>query len=442
MPAETPSIRAQLAELRQQLSKLESLREVLGDDLTDEKKAELESQVRALVKTGGGAFFAADVDVSHGDLVGRDKWQVILGDSDDSPTQDPLEETVLTAKALLSKHPFRVFLILFFAIATFASGAALSGIIEDLTVVWFRENASRFLIEPNNISRGWLLILLITASIILVISVILAIRNFRHAENLKEQTAVKSRQIRELHGVLDNQKRLLDRFKRDRAFQDQNYDRLTTNLEREYRVLSILDEALLLMVHSILSGHESPEKARKRFFDVFKLTFPRYFAHRESIRNVCILEPNGDYLLMSSYSTIPLPSEVESIAKYYIGDDKSQSHNSGIEGQLFRQINSDNSNLVDIEPIVVRVTNRLEDRASDHENYIGFYGRAGMTPPFASYLVIPIGYQWGLLRIESFVEETFGPAQFVPLKQMIRVLGLAFTVASALGWKQGECVDE
>jgi hypothetical protein len=80
MTDDSPSIRVQLAQLRDQLAKLKALRGVLGDALTDQKKAELESRIQTLIDTGGGALIAGDVEVDRGDFVGRDKWQVILGD--------------------------------------------------------------------------------------------------------------------------------------------------------------------------------------------------------------------------------------------------------------------------------------------------------------------------------------------------------------------------
>jgi hypothetical protein len=39
MATDSPSIQARLAELREQLAGLESLRSLLGDELTDRKKA-------------------------------------------------------------------------------------------------------------------------------------------------------------------------------------------------------------------------------------------------------------------------------------------------------------------------------------------------------------------------------------------------------------------
>jgi len=77
---ELSSIEAQLAELRQQLASLQSLRSVLGDELTDEKAAKLESEIGALIQTGGGAIVSGGMQLDRGDFVGRDKWQLILGD--------------------------------------------------------------------------------------------------------------------------------------------------------------------------------------------------------------------------------------------------------------------------------------------------------------------------------------------------------------------------
>ncbi len=76
-PNPTPeALRGTLSELRRQLASLESLRALLGDPLTDQKKAEVEARIRALVSTGGGTLIAGDVDVSQGDFVSRDKWQL------------------------------------------------------------------------------------------------------------------------------------------------------------------------------------------------------------------------------------------------------------------------------------------------------------------------------------------------------------------------------
>ena len=76
MATDAPDAAGQLAELREQLAKLESLRPLLGDTLTDQKRAELQIRIQALVDTGGGAFVAQGVEVNHGDFVGHDKWQV------------------------------------------------------------------------------------------------------------------------------------------------------------------------------------------------------------------------------------------------------------------------------------------------------------------------------------------------------------------------------
>jgi hypothetical protein len=104
MTDDLPSVEAQLAELRGQLAKLEALRSLLGAELTDQKRAELESRIGALVDTGGGTFVAGGVDVRQGGFVGRDRWQVILGDqyvglAPDQVPQDALLQAYLRALA-------------------------------------------------------------------------------------------------------------------------------------------------------------------------------------------------------------------------------------------------------------------------------------------------------------------------------------------------------
>lgn len=71
-------LREQLTELRDQLAKLESLRGLLGDDVTDQKEAELEARIQSQIDTGGGAFVVGDVEAGE-DFVGRDKT-TITGD--------------------------------------------------------------------------------------------------------------------------------------------------------------------------------------------------------------------------------------------------------------------------------------------------------------------------------------------------------------------------
>lgn len=79
MSDDSSSIRAQLAELRRKLTSLESLLDVLGDDAVEQAKAELQDRIRALVETGGGVVMLGDVTAGR-DVVGRDKWELILGD--------------------------------------------------------------------------------------------------------------------------------------------------------------------------------------------------------------------------------------------------------------------------------------------------------------------------------------------------------------------------
>jgi formylglycine-generating enzyme required for sulfatase activity len=104
MTTKPSAIQQRLAELREQLSKLESLRALLGDELTDQKAAELEARIRSLVDTGGGAFVAGSVDLRRGDFVGRDKWQLwvdklYLGHATDQVPQDALLQAYLRSLA-------------------------------------------------------------------------------------------------------------------------------------------------------------------------------------------------------------------------------------------------------------------------------------------------------------------------------------------------------
>ena len=100
MTTDPDSIQQQLDELRQQLANLESLRALLGDELTDEKAASLESEIEALVQTGGGAFVSGSVSVQQGDFVARDKLEVgelILGDKVETVAPDQAPEVLLDA---------------------------------------------------------------------------------------------------------------------------------------------------------------------------------------------------------------------------------------------------------------------------------------------------------------------------------------------------------
>ena len=63
--------------LEKQIERLEALRTVLGDALTDAKKAELKDRLRALIETEGGAVIAGPVAAGR-DFVGRDKYEINL----------------------------------------------------------------------------------------------------------------------------------------------------------------------------------------------------------------------------------------------------------------------------------------------------------------------------------------------------------------------------
>jgi hypothetical protein len=93
MSQRDPSVQQQLADLRRKLENLESLRDVLGDQAVEKAKAELDTQIRALVETSGGALVAGDVAIRHGNFVGRDQWQLWVDNLylDSAPGQVPPE---------------------------------------------------------------------------------------------------------------------------------------------------------------------------------------------------------------------------------------------------------------------------------------------------------------------------------------------------------------
>ena len=217
---------------------------------------------------------------------------------------DPLEEARQRVTTILSHHPLRIIVVILFVIGTFVSGAAASGVIEDFIAAWFREKAVPFL-RQSSIANGWLLLFVVAGGIFLAISLTTAVRNYRRSRELNASLAVAEKRILDLQGVLDNQKRLLDHFERDRILQEERFDHLAAvmvqRVEQELGVLSILDEALLLMMRSIRDGLESPSRARERFFGVYKRAIPQLFRHPEDIRNVCLIEPNEDYLCFGSH---------------------------------------------------------------------------------------------------------------------------------------------
>lgn len=71
----------EVAELTGKIAHLEALRSVLGDEITDQKKAELAQQLQALIATGGGAFVAGNVQTA-GDFAGRDMWNITINPND------------------------------------------------------------------------------------------------------------------------------------------------------------------------------------------------------------------------------------------------------------------------------------------------------------------------------------------------------------------------
>ncbi len=95
-----------------------------------------------------------------------------------------------------------------------------------------------------------------------------------------------------------------------------------------------------------------------------------------------------------------------------------------------------------MEPVQVELLSRMNDKPVDCESYIGFYGRAGLPAPFASYVIVPISRRWGILRIESLRKDTFGPPYYDLLRQLARKLELAFSITLELASRQGDEVDD
>ena len=65
--------REEIVRLCTELAKLRAVRDLLGAQVVDPKIADLETLLRPLVETEGGALIAGDVDTQGGDFTGRDK---------------------------------------------------------------------------------------------------------------------------------------------------------------------------------------------------------------------------------------------------------------------------------------------------------------------------------------------------------------------------------
>jgi len=105
----------QLSKLRGKLADLVSLKDVLGREAFEAAKANLERQIQVLLDTGGGVAVGGAVHVHNGDFVGRDKWQIILGNqynhiSTDEAPQELLLQAYYRALAGECRHlPLGVF---------------------------------------------------------------------------------------------------------------------------------------------------------------------------------------------------------------------------------------------------------------------------------------------------------------------------------------------
>jgi formylglycine-generating enzyme required for sulfatase activity/energy-coupling factor transporter ATP-binding protein EcfA2 len=96
------TLRGRVADLKDKLLKLEALRSILGDEITEQKSKELNSELQLLIQTAGGALVAGDVNTSGGDFVGRDQWRVYVSNFYAHTPADQIPVEVLLAAYLRS----------------------------------------------------------------------------------------------------------------------------------------------------------------------------------------------------------------------------------------------------------------------------------------------------------------------------------------------------
>lgn len=95
------TLRKRVADLKDKLLKLEALRSVLGDEITEQKSKELDTELQLLIQTAGGAFVVGDVQTA-GDFVGRDQWRVYISNFYADKPADQIPVEVLLAAYLRS----------------------------------------------------------------------------------------------------------------------------------------------------------------------------------------------------------------------------------------------------------------------------------------------------------------------------------------------------
>ncbi len=351
---------------------------------------------------------------------------------------DPLEEAVQQVETVVSRPPLRVFLIVLFVLIVFVVGASLTEIIGDLAKTWVHNEVLDFL-SRSSVSNGCLIVFAFVAAFLLIY----AIYNHRRYQKEQEISNQGILRIQALEEELENRSRQLDHYRDYSEVQRQIFRDLTDELDerskREAEVLSVLNDVMLTMIRTLCdkTGTEiEPAEALYRFFVVCKSQIPHLFSNAIDIRNICIIEPKGDFLYPSSkYRLYNPPQEVAEIEKYYIGDDTSKQNIMRVEGRLYKQINQDDGNIRQFDPIVVYVDDREEGLLESHgEKYISFYKQAGLYTPYYSYILIPIGHHWGILRIESDNKDTFGESHYTILKEIAAILNLAFSIVSWLAF--------
>lgn len=357
---------------------------------------------------------------------------------------DPLQETTETVQAIVRQSPTRVVLVILFMVVSFVVGAALSGIVEDVAATWVQNSAGEFL-AARTISNGWVLVVLgLSVGLAMILGVV-ARMNYRGYRGLHVQLGAKDQQLADYEGQLDDLRRELNLYGEELADRtnlledcrqarkslreelDEIIHSYATQRSAGDKLVERLDSALARMIEGIM-GEGSADEMLDRFFYVLKRTVPQAFPRPEHIRNVCLFEPCGDYLCLSKFYTLPPPDELSDRMRFYIGDDEFKQSETGPEGKLYLRIHYDNSNVDDLKPMVVRLTNRQHDLAEHHADYIGFFGMIDLPAPFSSYVLVPVSRAYGILRIESEGLNTFGEDHFGLLRKMARRLHIALLI--------------
>ena len=96
-PSRVENLRARVADLKDKLLKLEDLRSLLGDEMTEQKAAELNAELQLLIETAGGAVVGGNVNTAGGDFVGRDQWRVYVSNFYANTPADQVPVDVLLA---------------------------------------------------------------------------------------------------------------------------------------------------------------------------------------------------------------------------------------------------------------------------------------------------------------------------------------------------------